>query len=205
MLVEDKIRQGLDANASAITSSGAGRLADVHRRRRRTNLVASLTGTALALVAGVAVQALGIPAAGPAPAPAGPDERPAAHAAPIGGYLREVTAQDGLALGVPRRRVERLTGRDGRMQLGLKLQKGTFTLWTNDDDGRPTAWDSGSYVLRPAHRLVATTISDRCPSCTTRLTWRDKGDDIVFSSITRTRSERLARWLWGGRWDFQEG
>jgi hypothetical protein len=204
MPVEDRIRQGLDANASAVTSLGVGRLAAVHGRRRRTNVIASLTGTAAALVAGVAVQVVGTPSsAGPAPSPAGPVEQPAAAAAPFGGYLRDVTAKEGLALGVPRRRVERLTGRDGRLELGLKLQQGTFTLWTNDDAGRPTAWDAGSYVLRPGHRLVATTISDRCPSCTTRLTWQDKGDDIVFTSVTRTRSGRLARWLWGGTWDFQ--
>lgn len=207
MLVEDRLRQGLEANATSFTSSGEWRLEQVHRRRRRrtTGVVASAAAATAAIAAGVVVQLGGIAEPAPNAPPAGSVERPAssAAAAPAGGWLREVTAKRGLALGVPRRRVERLVGADGRMQLGLKLEQQTFTIWTNDDKGRATAWDAGSYSFKSGHRLVLTSILDTCPRCTTTLTWRQVGNDVVFSSVQRTRSVLLARWLYEGRWDFQ--
>ena len=208
MLVEDRLRQGLEANATSFTSSGEWRLAQVHRRRRRrtTGVVASAVATSAAIAAGVVVQLGGTAAPAQDAPPAGTVERPASSsdAAPAGGWLREVTAKRGLELGVPRRTVQRLVGADGRMQLGLKLQQQTFTLWTNDDKGRATAWDAGSDRFKSGHRFVLSSILDTCPRCTTTLTWRQVGNDVVFSSVQRTRSALLARWFYEGRWDFAE-
>ena len=119
-----------------------------------------------------------------------------------GGWEREVTAKRGRALGVPARTVRRLVGDDGVLPLGFKLQQGTFTIWTNDDDWNASAWDTGNYRFKRGHVLVLTTVSDTCPSCTTAISWHTVGDDVVMDSVDRTRYDALAKWLWQGRWNY---
>ena len=148
------------------------------------------------------------PAGGTTRNPTGdPEQRSSSSAVPTlperGGWVREVTAKRGRALGVPARAVRRLAGDDGVLPLGFKLQQGTFTIWTNDDDGIATAWDYGSYRFRRGHGLVLTTVSDTCPGCTTTIGWHSVGDDVVMDSVDRTRYDALAEWLWQGRWDHQ--
>ena len=256
MPVEDRLRQGLEANATSFSPRGESRLAQVHRRRRRHNgAVAASLGVAATLLAAVVVQVVPgwspgstPPAADdcsplrgqPAPEEDSMDKRTIAAAATVaalasacnpaggtsrnptgdtspgsssatsrdrlperGGWLRDVTAKQGRALGVPARTVRRLAGEDGVLPLGFKLQQGSFTIWTNDDAGEATAWDFGTYSYASGHRLVFTTISDRCPSCRTTLDWRTVDDDVVFDQVDRTRAGSLARWLWQGRWDYQ--
>jgi hypothetical protein len=187
MPVEDRLRQGLEANATSFSPRGESRLAQVHRRRRRHNgVVAASLGVAATLIAAVAVQVVPgwspgstppaaddcspvrghsapeedsmdkrtiaaaatvaaalasacDPAGGTTRNPAGdPEKRSSSSAVPTlperGGWVREVTAKRGRALGVPARTVRRLVGDDGVLALGFKLQQGTFTIWTNDDD-----------------------------------------------------------------------
>jgi hypothetical protein len=210
MPVEDRIRQGLEANATSFAPSGEWRLVQVRRRRRRhtTNVVASLATTGAVMAAAAALQLGGTvpwetgPPAADGPGPSGSSLAQRAAQVPLGGWLREVTAKKGVALGIPRRRVERLTGDDGVMELGLKLQEQqVFTIWTNDDDGRPTAWDTGRYEFRSGDRLVLTSMSSKCPGCVTRMTWREDGTDLVLSSVRRDTAPLVARWLWEGRWD----
>ena len=255
MPVEDRLRQGLEANATSFSPHGESRLAQVHhRRRRRTGAVTAALGVAAALLAVVVVQAVPgwsprstPPAAGDcspvrghtAPEEDSMDKRTIVAAATVaalasacdpaggtsrnltgdpeqgsssttvptlperGGWEREVTAKQGRELGVPARTVRRLAGDDGVLALGFKLQQGTFTIWTNDDAGRPTAWDYGRYTFERGHALELTTVSDRCPSCTTTLTWHTIGGDVVIDSVHRTRYDALADWLWQGRWDYQ--
>lgn len=209
MPVDDRLRQGLEANATSFAPSGEWRLAQVRRRRRRhtTNLVASLATTGVAMAAAAVLQLGGTVPWGPdspadGPRPSGSSLSQRAAEVPLGGWLREVTARKGVALGIPRRRVERLTGDDGVMELGLKLQEQqVFTIWTNDDRGLATAWDTGRYVFRSGNRLVLTSMSSRCPGCVTRMTWREDGTDLVLSSVRRDTAPLVARWLWEGRWD----
>lgn len=227
MHVDDRIRQGLEANATSIASSSEWRLEQVHRRRRRrtTNVAVSVAASVAALAAGVVVQLGGISPLGSS-TPAADDcpsvldaggracdrapgsflsaERPtsADGAVPVGGWLREVTAKRGLALGISRRRVERLTGEDGVLGLGLRVDQQVFGIYVNDDDGRATLWDTGGYEFRPGHRLVLTSMSNKCPGCITTLTWRQLGEDVAFASVTRDRAGLLARWFYEGRWNF---
>lgn len=214
MLVEDRLRQGLEANATSFTPSGEGRLETLHRRRRRrtVNTAASLGAAAAALVAGVVVQlgGLSFPGQSPDQDPARPgviepSGRPTALPE-LGGFVHEVTRKQGLALGVPRHTVDELAGKDGVLLLGIQFRHGNFTIWTNDDRYKSTAWDFGSYEFTSARHLVLTTISDKCPSCTTTLTWRwagRTGQDVVFSSVDRDTDGDLARWFWEGRWTYQ--
>lgn len=210
MPVEDRLRQGLEVNATSFSPSGEWRLAQVRRRRQRhtTNVVASLVTTGAVMAAAAVIQLGGLLPSGPgspaadAPRPSGSGLVEQGRAVPLGGWLREVTAKKGLALGIPRRRVERLTGDDGVMELGLKLQEQqVFTIWTNDDDGVATAWDTGRYVFRSGNRLVLTSMTSKCPGCVTRLTWREDGKDLVLSSVQRDTAPLVARWLWEGLWD----
>lgn len=255
MPVEDRLRQGLEANATSFTPRGETRLEQVHRRRRRhTAAVAASLALTAAVLAAVVVQvvpgwsgstpptaddcspvrgrtapeedpmdkrtiaaAVTVAALASACDPVGGTSRnPTGDTSPgsasstggprlpeRGGWVREVTAKRGRALGVPARTVRRLAGEDGVLPLGFKLEMGNFTIWTNDDDGEATAWDYGSYSYRSGHRLEFTTISNTCPSCTTTLTWRTIDGDVVFDPVDRTRSAALARWLWQGRWDYQ--
>ena len=124
---------------------------------------------------------------------------------PEAGWLRDVTAAEGKALGLPPRTVSRLVGDDGVLPLGFKLQQGTFTIWVNDDDGNPTAHDYGSYDFEPGGRLVLTTMSDSCPGCTTTMTWQRDGDDVSFGSVERERSGTVAKFLWEGDWSYASG
>lgn len=120
-----------------------------------------------------------------------------------GGFGREVTVDEGVALGLPRRTVERLVGEDGVLPLGLRFQQGIFTLWVNDDDFEPTAHDFGSYAVEPGGRLVLTSRSGTCPGCTTTLSWRwDGADAVVVDSVERETAGRMARYLWEGRWSY---
>nr|WP_300045766.1 hypothetical protein [uncultured Nocardioides sp.] len=256
MPVEDRLRQGLEANATSFSPQGESRLRQVHRQRRRHNaaLAASL-GVAAALLAAVAVQvapgwspgstppaaddcspvrghtapkedtmdkrtiaaAVTVAALASACDPAGgtshnltgdPERGASSTTVPTlpehGGWVREVTAKRGRALGVPARTVRRLVGDDGVLPLGFKLHQGTFTIWTNDDDFEATAWDFGNYRFKRGHVLVLTTVSDTCPSCATSLAWHTIGNDVVFDSVDRTRYDALAEWLWQGRWQHQE-
>jgi hypothetical protein len=255
MPVEDRLRQGLEANASSFTPRGEWRLAQVHRQRRRHNgAVAASLGVAAAVLAAVVLQVVSGWSSGSTPPAAGDCSPVRGHTAPeedlmdkrtiaaavtvaalasacdpaggasrglrgdpeqgsssttvptlpaSGGWVREVTARRGRALGVPARTVRRLSGDDGLLQLGFKLQQGTFTIWTNDDDGTATAWDYGRYTFKRGHALVLTTVSDTCPSCITRISWHTIGSDAVFDSVDRTRYDALADWLWQGRWDYQ--
>lgn len=212
MLVEDRLRQGLEANATSFMPSEEGRLELLHRRRRRhtVHVAASLGTAAAALVAGVALQAGGVhlPGTTPDQGPAGPGhvQTPTSRPTAIperGGFVHEVTKKQGLALGVPRKTVEQLVGKDGVLLLGIRFHFGSFTIWTNDDRYEATAWDYGSYDFQPDGRLVLTTVSDTCPSCITTLSWRWAGQDVVFTSVDRDVDGDLARWLWSGRWTYQ--
>jgi hypothetical protein len=212
MPVEDRLRQGLEANATSFTPHEQElRLEQVHRRgRRHDGVVAASLGVAAALLAAVVVQVVpGWPGSTPpiadAPRRSSSDPVERVAAVPAGGWVREVTAKKGLALGISRRRVERLTGEDGAMGLGLKLQEQqVFTLWTNDDDGLATAWDTGRYAFTSGHRLVLTSMSSKCPGCVTRLTWSEDGKDLVLSAVRRDTAPLVARWLWEGRWDYPD-
>src|SRR6478735_7464525 len=256
MRVEDRLRQGLEANATSFSPHGESRLRQVHRRRRRHNagLGASLV-VAAALFAAVVVQvgpgwspgstppaaddcspvrghtapeedsmdkrtiaaAVTFAARASACDPAGgtshhltgdPERGTSSTGVPTlparGGWVREVTAKRGLALGVPSRTVRRLAGDDGVLPLGFRFQQGTFTIWTNDDDENATAWDYGRYAFKRGHALVLTTVSDRCPGCSTSLTWHTIGSDVVFDSVDRATYDALADWLWQGRWHYQD-
>lgn len=213
MLVEDRLRQGLEANATSFAPATEWRLAQVRRRQRRrrtTTVVASVGTAAAAVVAAAVLQLAGasLPVPGPDRGPAGPGQVQPSSGTPTaipeaGGFVHEVTEKQGLALGVPRRTVERLAGKDGVLPLGFKLQQRTFTIWTNDDRYSPTAHDYGTYEFRPGGRLVLTSVSDRCPGCTTTLSWRWAGRDVVISSVDRDTGGALARWLWKGRWYYQ--
>ncbi|MFM6852117.1 MAG: hypothetical protein ACKOVB_23745 [Terrabacter sp.] len=209
MPVDDRLRQGLEANATSFVPAGEWRLALVRRRRRRrtTNVVASLTTTGAVMAAAAVLQLGGTVPWGPAPPADGP--RPSGSSlaqreaeVPLGGWMHQVTARRGLELGISRRRVERLTGEDGLLELGLKMEQQIFTIYTNDDEGRYTAWDTGRYAFASGHRLALTSMTSACPGCVTRLTWRQLGRDVAFASVTRDRAGLLARWFYEGRWNY---
>jgi hypothetical protein len=258
MPVEDRLRQGLEANATSFSPHGEWRLERVHlRRRRRTRAVAGSVAAATVVLGAVLVQAVPswspgstAPAAGDcssveghtAPEEDTMDKRTIVAAAAVaalasacdpaggagrtappgdsspspsasstsdalvparGGFGREVTVDQGVALGLPRRTVERLVGDDGVLPLGLRFQQGIFTLWVNDDDFEPTAHDFGTYAVEPGGRLVLTSTSDRCPGCTTTLSWQwDGADAVVVDSVERETAGRMARYLWEGRWSY---
>lgn len=208
MRVEDRLRRGLEANATAFVPEGEWRLAQVRRRRRRRSTVVLAAGTvAAAVVLGSALVAgRGELMPGPAhPSPAAGDASVLAgdgSALPDGTWQRMVTETEAAALGVPRRDVLRHLGDDGRLPLALTVVGDIWAITTTSDAGTVEVGDLGRSTYDDQGRLLTTSASSECPGCEAAVAWRVDGDDLVLEPAGGLGA--VARLMIEGRWRGRE-
>ena len=189
MRVEDRLRQGLDANATSFVPVGECRLSEVHRRRRHRAVTGLVAACAAAVVLAVAL----LGARGgqlrtlPGPARPSPDSTDVSRAddgtgLPDATWFRVATADGAASLGVPERAVARHLGDDGRLPLALTVVDGTWAITTTGDTGAVEVGDFGRAAYDDRGDLVATSESSGCPGCRAVLRWRLAGDELVLAS-----------------------
>jgi hypothetical protein len=208
MRVEDRLRQGLEANATSFVPDGEWRLAQVRRRRRRRRSTTVLAaGLAAAVVLGSALVAgRGELLPGPAhPSPAAGEPSVLAGDGPVvpdGTWHRVATEAEAAALGVPRRDVVRHLGDDGRLPLALTVVGDTWAITTTSDAGAVEVGDLGHATYDEQGRLVTTSASSGCPGCEAVLAWRVEGDDLVVKAADGL--DAVERLMTEGRWRDRE-
>lgn len=203
MSVEDRLRQGLEANATSFVPDGEWRLAQVRRRRRRRSTTALATGTAAVVVLGSALLAgRGELLPDPAhPSPAAGDPSVSAgdgEVVPDGTWHRVVTEAGAAALGVPRPDMAAYLGDDGRLPLALTVVGDTWAITTTSDAGAVEVGDLGHATYDERGRLVTSSASSGCPGCEAVLSWRVEGDDLVLDAADGIGAPR--RLMAEGRW-----
>lgn len=208
MPVEDRLRQGLEVNATSFVPDGEWRLAQVRRRRRRRSAAVLAAGTAAVVVLGSALVAGRgeLPGTGPAhPSPAAGNPTGLAGEGPVvpdGTWHRVVTATGAEALGVGSRDALRLLGDDGRLPLALTVLGGAWAITTTSDDGAVEVGDLGHATYDDQGRLVTTSASTGCPGCEAVLGWRVEGDDLVLEAADGL--DAVERLITEGRWQDRE-
>jgi hypothetical protein len=181
MRVEDRLRRGLEANATAFVADGEWRLRVVHRRHRRRSMVVLAAGCAAVLVLGsglLAARGGGLVVL-PGPAPAAVDPPVRAYDGPVvpdGTWYRVVGEAGAAALGVTPRDVP---DPRGGVPVALTVLGATWAITTTTDAGVEVG-DYGHATYDGEGHLVTSSASTRCPRCETVLTWRVEGDDLVL-------------------------
>ena len=211
MRVEDRLRQGLEANATSFVPDGEWRLAQVRRRRRRRSMTVLAATGAAAVVLGSALVAGhgGGPALLPGPVHPSPGAGDASARAydgsvvPDGTWHRVATEAEAELLGVAHRDVLHRAGDDGRLPLALTVLGDTWAITTTSDTGAVEVGDLGRATYDAGGRLVTTSASTGCPGCETVLTWRVEGDDLVLEAAVDDRGA-VDRWVTDGRWRDRE-
>jgi hypothetical protein len=203
MPVEDRLRRGLEANATSYVPEGVWRLAQVRRRRRRRSVTVLAAGTAAAVVLGSALVAGRGDLPGTAPAHPSPAGDPSALAedgrvVPDGTWHRVITGSEVEALGVESRETVRHLGEDGRLPLALTVVGGTWAITITGDDGTVEVGDLGHATYDDQGRLVTSSASTGCPGCEAVLGWRVEGDDLVLEAADGL--DAVERHVTEGRW-----
>ncbi len=181
MRVEDRLRRGLEANATAFVPDGEWRLRVVRRRHRRRSMVVLAAGSAAALVLGsglLAARGGGLVVL-PGPAPAAVDPPVRTYDGPVvpdGTWYRLAGEAEAAALGVAPRDV---ADRRGGVPVALTVLGATWAITTTTDAGVEVG-DYGHATYDGEGHLVTSSASTRCPRCETVLTWRVEGDDLVL-------------------------
>ncbi|PKH44207.1 hypothetical protein SAMN05192575_102237 [Nocardioides alpinus] len=205
MSVDDRLRAGLERNASSLVPAGEARLDAVRRRHRRR--VLAVAGGGLVAVAATVALAFGL-ASGGVDRAVPPDPLPPAETSPVppeaaglipdSTWRRVVTTKQAEAAGVPRSRIREDIGDDGRLPLELRLTTDTFT---QSGDYGGSVWeigDSGSVAYDERGRLVVT--SARCVPCSAlAVTWRIDDDRLVFTRLGPSNGP-MDRVVWTGTW-----
>ncbi len=146
MRVEDRLRRGLEANATAFVPDGEWRLRVVRRRHRRRSMVVLAAGSAAALVLGsglLAARGGGLVVL-PGPAPVAVDPPVRTYDGPVvpdGTWYRVAGEAEAAALGVAPRDV-----RDprGGVPVALTVLGATWAITTTTDAG----WRSATTATR---------------------------------------------------------
>lgn len=207
MHVEDRLRRGLEANATSFVPEGEWRLAELHRRRRHRTVTVLVAACAAAAV--LAVGLLGgrgsQPRMLPGPAQPSPDTTEvsgdgwAGSRLPDATWSRVATEARAAALGVPERAVAEHLGEDGRLPLALTVVDGTWAITITGDTGEVEVGDFGTVAYAGDGDLVTTSASSGCPGCEAVLAWRVDGDDLVIESAD-DRMTAVERLVTEGRW-----
>lgn len=210
MSVDERLRAGLDANASGIVPGGEARLSAVRARHRRRLVAMGVAGVSAA--AATAVLVLDTLTGGtdravpPEPAPpaetatTSPTTPPASVAGliPNSTWRKVVTTEQARDEEVSSVRIRRDIGDDGRLPLELRLMDGN---WTQTGDYGGAAWvigDSGTVAYDERGRLVAA--SDQCATCSVlSITWRIDGSRLVITELS-PRGGSMVRAVWLGTW-----
>lgn len=215
MSVDDRLRRGLEAEATSFHPEVEARLAALHRRhgRRRAVLAAALT-TVVILGAGLGAGWLFVggdrgtgadvqPVAPASPSrtmpDAGPDAGPGARI-PDSAWERTVTRRQAMALGLGRDFLRDNFGEADEVPVVLSFfgeaysQSGRFA-------GRWQVGDAGG-VSYEGDVLVLTSTSPGCVGCVARLAWTVSGD-VLRLSDPRGTLEPDGRLMLLGRWSRQ--
>lgn len=206
MHVEDRLRRGLQANATSFVPEGEWRLVEVHRRRRHravTVLVAACAAAAVLVVGllggrGSELRML------PGPAQPSPDAGEVSRGddgtgLPDATWFRVATEARAASLGVPGAAIARHLGADGRLPLALTVVDGTWAITRTGDTGQVEVGDLGTSTYDGRGDLVTTSESAGCPGCRAVLRWRLAGDDLVLTSADG-RLDPVARLVTEGTW-----
>jgi hypothetical protein len=205
MSVDERLRAGLELNASTVAPEGEARLVAVRRRHRRRMSGLALGGVGT-VAAGVAL-AVGLASGGadravpPEPAPPVVTPPPAPETAgliPDSTWRRVVTATEASAGGVSEGRIRDDIGTDGRLPMEMRLTTDTFTQ-TGDFGG--SGWqvgDSGTVAYDDRGRLVVTSL--QCAACSPlTVTWRLEGGRLVLIRATGSNGP-MEQVIWTGTW-----
>jgi hypothetical protein len=207
MRVEDRLRRGLEANATAFVPEGEWRLAEVHRRRRQRTVTVLVAACAAAAV--LAVGLLGGRGSQlrmlPGPAHPSPDRTEvsrdgwAGPRLPDATWFRVAAEARAAALGVPERAMAEHLGEDGRLPLALTVLDGTWAITITGDTGEVEVDDFGTAAYDEDGDLVMTSASSGCPGCRAVLRWREAGHDLVIGSADE-RLGPVERLVTEGTW-----
>lgn len=211
MRVEDRLRRGLEANATSFVPDPEWRLAEVHRRRRHRAVTVLVAACAAAAV--LAVGLLGGRGSQlrmlPGPAQPSPDTTEvsgddwAGPRLPDATWFRVATETRAAALGVPERAVAEHLGEDGRLPLALTVVDGTWAITVTGDTGEVEVGDFGTAAYDDDGDLVTTSASSGCSACRAVLQWREAGDDLVMGS-TDERLGPVERLVTEGTWHHRQ-
>ncbi len=195
MSVDERLRRGLEANASSFVPAGEARLEAVHRRlrRRRAGLVAAVgTAAAVAAVAVTGVLAGGregadpAPIDSPAPSVSTASAGESSYAGPVIGdstWARSFTREEALALGVSRAELrEQGLGPDDRLRLQLQFLGENYAQ-SGDYSGTWSIGDQGLFEYLAGGRIRLTSSSPGCPGCIATLRWRVADDQLRLSDM----------------------
>jgi hypothetical protein len=189
MHVEDRLRRGLDANATSFVPEGEWRLVEVHRRRRQRAVTVLVAACAAAVVLAVVLLGSGGTRVRMLPGPAQPSPESTdvsrgddGTGLPDATWFRVATDAAAASLGVPERAAAEHLGDDGRLPLALTVVDGAWAITTTGDAGEVEVGDLGRAAYDDDGDLVTTSSSSGCPGCRAVLHWRLAGDELVLTS-----------------------
>lgn len=209
MSVDERLRAGLELNATALVPAGEARLVAVRRRHRRRITTMTMGGVGAAAAAVVlAFTLVGGGAGRSAPEPPPPADSsaplptvtqdPGTGPIPDSTWRKVLTTEQAEAAGVPPVRIRRDIGDDGRLPLELLLEGGRFTL-TGDFGGAVSQiGDIGKVTFDQTGRLVVESL--RCATCSeVTLTWRIEESRLEITRMG-ARGGQMTRAVWLGTW-----
>lgn len=197
MSVDERLRRGLEANATSFHPRGEVRLDRLRRRHRRRRAVAV---AALTVVLGSGVSAAwfvavggddgaggpgrGVEPAAPVPTTPTPSATPSATpgatpgaTVPDADWRRTVTRSEARALGVGADFLRDNFGDADRLPLVLSLD-GAFYSQSGRYPGGWSVGDRGTVSYDARGRLVLTSTGFACSGCTVAVAWRIVGGDL---------------------------
>jgi hypothetical protein len=195
MSVDDRLRRGLHANATAFQPEGEARLLAVGRRRRRRRAIVTAVAAAVVVaLAGAGAGAVWVGSKGPgtgreiepaAPSPSSLDESPTPVVGiPDSNWRRTVTRAQARALGLGADFVRDNFGDAERLPLVLSFVGGIYS-----QSGRyPGGWavgDAGTVAYDDA-QLVLTSTSPGCPGCAVAVDWRIVSGELRLTAPRAT-------------------
>lgn len=200
MSVDDRLRLGLEVNATSFRPEAEARLAAVHRRHRRRRAVLAAV-VAVAVVTGIGAGGVWIGRGDDQPTrgvqPVAPVTGPRI---PDSAWERTVTRRQAVALGLGRDFLRQNFGAADEVPVVLSFfgeaysQSGRYA-------GRWQVGDAGT-VAYDGDVLVLTSTSPGCAGCAVRLDWRIS-DGVLRFSDRRDALEPDDRLMWLGRWSRQ--
>ena len=209
MSVDERLRAGLERNASVVVPAGEARLVAVRRRHRRriTAMTVGGVGAAAAtVVLGFTLVGGGAGRSAPEPLPPADSsaplptvtQDPGTGPIPDSTWRKVVTLEQAQDLGVPSARIVRDIGDDGRLPLELRLEGGRFTLTGDFGGAVAQTGDIGKVTYDEAGRLVVESLT--CAACSdVTLTWRIEDSRLEITRMG-ARGGPMTRAVWLGTW-----
>jgi hypothetical protein len=207
MSVDERLRNGLEANALAFRPEGETRLADLHRRLRRRRVLL-VTAGATAAAAAVAL-VVGLNSSWPSAREPDILEEPTTSSTatadpgpriPASTWTKVLTRVEAEAAGVPEAKIVEQVGDDDEAPLTLQFNADRWSISVTNDQGTVELGDYGTLTYAGPDRVTTTSDSPGCPGCQAELTWAIDDDQLVLDLATGARLGRLERLITLGTW-----